>query len=104
MKMTTFCYKFGNHMKNIILLTLRRLATTNFEPTYARWAFPCFDEPHLKAKFLMTVTHDRNLVAFFNSPKKPNSPSEVRGKPDQVKNNPKPLKFRFHSHNLRSTS
>ena len=75
-------------MKIIILLTLRRLATTNFEPTYARWAFPCFDEPHLKAKFLMTVTHDRNLVAFFNSPKKPNSPSEVRGKPDQVKNNP----------------
>ena len=61
----------------------RRLATSHFEPTYARRAFPCFDEPHLKAKFLMTITHDRNLKAFFNTPKKGPS-SEVRGRPDQV--------------------
>ena len=31
----------------------------------------------------MTITHDRNLKAFFNTPKKGTS-SEVRGRPDQV--------------------
>ena len=31
----------------------------------------------------MTITHDRNLKAFFNTPKKGPS-SEVRGRPDQV--------------------
>ena len=48
----------------------RLLATSHFEPTYARRAFPCFDEPDLKAKFLMTITHDKDKVAFFNTPKK----------------------------------
>ena len=61
----------------------RLLATSHFEPTYARRAFPCFDEPELKAKFLMTITHDRALRAFFNMPKK--GSSEVRNKPDLVR-------------------
>jgi aminopeptidase N len=75
--------KYSN-VKYFLILIFRRLATSHFEPTYARRAFPCFDEPHLKAKFLMTITHDRNLVAFFNTPKKGVS-SEVRGRPTQVK-------------------
>ena len=66
--------KAGNHKK---------IASTHFEPTYARRAFPCFDEPHLKAKFLMTITHDRDLVAFFNTQK--NFHDDVRGKPDQIR-------------------
>lgn len=32
------------------------MASTKFEPTYARRAFPCLDEPNLKAQMAITVT------------------------------------------------
>ncbi|CAG9759897.1 unnamed protein product [Ceutorhynchus assimilis] len=44
------------------------LAATHFEPTYARTAFPCFDEPHFKAKFKLTIFRDRFHIALFNTP------------------------------------
>lgn len=50
------------------MLLLRYLATTHFEPTYARSAFPCFDEPHFKAKFKMSIFRDRFHIALFNMP------------------------------------
>jgi aminopeptidase N len=39
--------------------------------TDARSALPCFDEPAMKAKFKLTVIHDRHLKALSNMPGNP---------------------------------
>ncbi|XP_008550321.1 glutamyl aminopeptidase [Microplitis demolitor] len=35
----------------------RTIATSKFEPTYARRSFPCFDEPSFKAEFSVKLVH-----------------------------------------------
>ncbi|KAF2098761.1 hypothetical protein NA57DRAFT_39769 [Rhizodiscina lignyota] len=42
------------------------MATTQMEPTDARRAFPCFDEPALKAKFTITLIADKHLTCLSN--------------------------------------
>jgi len=46
----------------------RRIAVTQFEPTDARRAFPCWDEPSFKAVFGVTLDVDADLLAISNGP------------------------------------
>jgi len=85
-----FMYKLSEGLQGFYLSTYkdkagntRKLATTHFEPTSARAAFPCFDEPQLKAKFLVTIIHDRSMKSFFNMPQR--DQSIVRGKQEQIR-------------------
>uniref|UniRef100_A0A4W3JV94 Aminopeptidase n=1 Tax=Callorhinchus milii TaxID=7868 RepID=A0A4W3JV94_CALMI len=46
----------------------RLLASTHFEPTSARMAFPCFDEPSFKANFSVKIRRGSQYIALSNMP------------------------------------
>lgn len=59
-------YRGRNDAKGVD--TSKYIATTQFEPADARRAFPCFDEPAMKATFDISITADKGLKAISNMP------------------------------------
>lgn len=54
----------------------RMLAATFFAPAHARRAFPCMDEPALKATFSISLAHEDRLHALSNMPLRDSEPVE----------------------------
>ncbi|KAJ8311343.1 LOW QUALITY PROTEIN: hypothetical protein KUTeg_010698 [Tegillarca granosa] len=48
----------------------RYMATSDFEPNDARKAFPCFDEPDIKASYNITILRKPNKISLSNMPKR----------------------------------
>jgi len=44
-----------------------KILTTQFEPTYARYFIPCFDEPEFKAEFELKVKVDKDYDVISNT-------------------------------------
>lgn len=81
-----FVAKLNDHMQGFYRSsyysngTKRWMASTQFSPTDARTAFPCFDEPSFKAIFSITIGRPDNMTTLSNMPKKESFPStEMEG-------------------------
>ncbi|XP_015171023.1 PREDICTED: glutamyl aminopeptidase-like [Polistes dominula] len=63
-------FYLSSYMVNSENDRIRKLAVTQFEPNYARRAFPCFDEPSFKSIFHIRIVHDgkSNYHALSNMP------------------------------------
>ncbi|BBL45360.1 leucyl aminopeptidase [Nanobdella aerobiophila] len=61
-----------------------KILTTQFEPTYARYFIPCFDEPIFKARFQLKVSVDKNYDVISNT--------DIES--EDINNNIKTVKFK----------
>lgn len=52
----------------LLIVFFRWIGVTQFSPTYARRAFPCMDEPYLKAEFQLHIGHHKDQKATSNTP------------------------------------
>lgn len=52
----------------------RYLATTDFQPTDARQAFPSFDEPNIKCFFKISLIHEDKYIGISNMPEVSRTP------------------------------
>ena len=50
------------------IFSFRLVAATQFQPVSARTAFPCFDEPALRANFSVKISHTEGYFALTNMP------------------------------------